>query len=136
MGDRRKKQKFKAKREARLEKQETENREWRIRKGLPVEETGIPRGAVVADQSQQAPNNSYSPPPTYYVDVEFKCRDCGKREVWTAKQQKWYYEVAKGPLFGTAVRCHDCRAKIRKQKELQREQMAEAARRKSESSKS
>jgi hypothetical protein len=23
----------------------------------------------------------------YYVDVSFKCRDCGTEEVWTARQQ-------------------------------------------------
>jgi len=69
----------------------------------------IPRGAVVADPSQQVPNNSYSPPPLFYVDKEYDCVDCGRREVWPAQQQKWYYEVAKGSLYATAVRCPECR---------------------------
>jgi hypothetical protein len=32
----------------------------------------------------------------YYRDESFTCRDCGVVEVWTATQQKWWYEVAKG----------------------------------------
>jgi len=32
----------------------------------------------------------------YYLDQEFVCKDCGKHEVWTATQQKWWYEVAGG----------------------------------------
>jgi len=71
----------------------------------------IPEGAIPADPSQQVPNNSYSPPPTYYIDKHFVCVDCGSEEVWTASKQKWYYEVAKGPLYATSVRCLDCRRK-------------------------
>lgn len=69
----------------------------------------LPLGAVPADLTQQVPNNSYSAKPLYYTDVEFTCRDCGKQEVWTAEQQKWWYEVAKGSLYTTAVRCRACR---------------------------
>jgi hypothetical protein len=76
----------------------------------------IPRGAIPADRSQQAENNSYDPP-HYYVDQPFKCIDCGKREVWTASQQKWYYEVAKGSIYGRAVRCRPCRQKHRRELE-------------------
>ena len=85
--------------------------------------TGIPRGAVAADRSQQVPNNSYDAPPTYYVDLEFKCCDCKTLETWTGKQQKWYYEVAKGALYASAVRCRACRDKVKAAKDIQREQM-------------
>ncbi|TWT62774.1 zinc-ribbon domain-containing protein [Rubinisphaera italica] len=71
--------------------------------------TGIPKGAVLAKRSQQVPNNSYDPAPTYYIDKPFVCIDCGQQEVWTALQQKWYYEVAKGSLYATAIRCRSCR---------------------------
>jgi hypothetical protein len=47
----------------------------------------------------------------YYVDRPFECVDCGASEVWTAAQQKWWYEVAKGSLYATAVRCRACRRK-------------------------
>src|ERR1700687_4130070 len=41
----------------------------------------------------------------YYLDVPFTCQDCGKDEIWTATQQKWWYEVAKGDVNSTARRC-------------------------------
>jgi hypothetical protein len=85
---------------------------------------GMPNDAVVADPLKQVPNGSYDPPPLWYVDKEFRCVDCGKEETWTASQQKWYYEEAKGTLYATAKRCHECRVKIRDAKALQREQMA------------
>jgi hypothetical protein len=90
--------------------------------GLP----GTPDGAVAADASQQVANNSYDSPPTFYIDIAFTCRDCGSDEVWTAEQQKWYYEVAKGTLYATAVRCRDCRNHIKDQKAIQRQQMSDA----------
>jgi predicted RNA-binding Zn-ribbon protein involved in translation (DUF1610 family) len=73
-------------------------------------ETRIP-----ADTSQQAPNNSYSPK-LFYEDMPFVCVDCGKDEIWTAKQQKWWYEVAKGNIQSTAVRCRACRNALRETK--------------------
>ena len=66
-----------------------------------------------------APNNSYGAPDFvyrgYYVDRPFRCVDCGKEEVWTGAQQKWWYEVAKGFVYTTAVRCRPCRRKKRDQ---------------------
>ena len=60
-----------------------------------------------------APYNSYGLPDFvtrgFYRDLEFSCKDCGKREVWRATQQKWWYEVAKGYPYATAVRCRSCR---------------------------
>lgn len=49
----------------------------------------------------------------FYVDQTFECRDCRKREVWTATQQKWWYEIVKGGLFTVAHRCRPCRRKER-----------------------
>lgn len=68
----------------------------------------LPGDAIPADLGQQAPNNSYSPP-TFYRDYEFTCVDCGGHEVWTAEQQKWWYEVAKGSIYSGAKRCRACR---------------------------
>ena len=75
----------------------------------------IQRGEVIlADQSKHAPHNSYDPP-TEYRDIEFTCIDCRVTEVWTARQQQWWYEVAQGPIHSTAVRCRSCRKKRREQ---------------------
>ena len=49
-------------------------------------------------------------PPGCYRDRLFKCRDCGTEEVWTAKQQKWWFEKANGNIYSTAARCRACRA--------------------------
>jgi Probable zinc-ribbon domain len=84
------------------------------RQGRMVGNVVIPQGAIVADLEKQAPNNSYSPP-LFYIDRPFKCVDCGKEQVWTASQQKWYYEVAKGPIYAQAVRCRPCRQKQRRE---------------------
>ncbi len=71
--------------------------------------SAFPEGAVIADLSQQVPNNSYGAPLLFYVDQPFTCTGCGKSEIWTAFQQQWYYEVAKGSGYPTAVRCRSCR---------------------------
>ena len=64
-----------------------------------------------------APNNSYGAPDFvyrgYYIDRPFRCVDCGKEEVWTGTQQKWWYEVAKGFAYSTAIRCRLCRRQER-----------------------
>jgi len=67
------------------------------------------RGRIKADLTQQAPSNSYGPAKLYYEDLPFTCRDCGAEQVWTAQQQWWWYEVAKGPIQSTAIRCRACR---------------------------
>ncbi|MFH0130672.1 zinc-ribbon domain containing protein [Variovorax sp. VaC1] len=54
-------------------------------------------------------HNTYGPLPVFYVARPFVCRDCGAQEVWTAKQQKWWYEVAHGHIDSSAVRCLACR---------------------------
>ena len=99
----------------------------RRRQKRDIANGGLPPGAVAADTSKQVPINTYGSPKTFYVDVDFKCRDCGSKETWTAKDQKWFYEVAKGSLHQTAVRCRDCRNKLKAAKELQRQQMEEEA---------
>lgn len=66
------------------------------------------------------PSNSYGVPDFvargYYLDQPFSCRDCGKEELWTATQQKWWYEIAKGYVYSTATRCRACRRRERERK--------------------
>ena len=76
----------------------------------------IPRGAELADYTQLNHVCPCTILPLYYVDHPFICRDCGAQEVWTASQQKWWYEVAKGRLDSIAVRCRPCRKKQRARK--------------------
>jgi hypothetical protein len=72
---------------------------------------------VAVDPTALVPYNSYSQPDFvkrgYYVDKPFVCQDCGLSQTWTAAQQKWWYEVAKGVVFSTATHCRACRQRRR-----------------------
>lgn len=88
--------------------------EKRVRK-LAVAKGVIPENRVPVNASLLAPTNSYGRPDFvhrgFYIDTAFTCKDCGKKEVWTSRQQKWWYEVAKGDMFTVATRCRPCRRK-------------------------
>ncbi len=72
---------------------------------------------VPVNAGRLARHNSYGVPDFvargYYVDRPFECAGCGRDEVWTATQQKWWYEVAQGYPYSTAKRCRACRRKER-----------------------
>ncbi|MEE4380083.1 MAG: zinc-ribbon domain-containing protein [Candidatus Competibacteraceae bacterium] len=87
----------------------------------------LPLGAVAANHQELSHNNTYGLLPFFYIDKPFTCRDCGSEEVWTAKQQKWWYEIAKGHIDSFAIRCRPCRKRIRDIKILQKEHMEELA---------
>lgn len=76
-----------------------------------------PAGTALVNVSLLKPNNSYGESEFvrrgFYIDLPFACRDCGKLQVWTSTQQKWWYEVARGEQNTTAIRCRDCRRKER-----------------------
>ena len=72
---------------------------------------------IKVDPEKLNMGNTYSSPPEYYYDAEFDCIDCGSHEIWTARQQKWWYEEAGGYFFAVAVRCRKCREKERERKE-------------------
>ena len=96
-------------------------RKKRARKLLVAEKKQTQRyrpfQAVPVNEELLAPSNSYGEADFvrrgYYVDIPFRCVDCGAEEVWTGTQQKWWYEVAKGFVYSTAVRCRACRRKER-----------------------
>ena len=83
------------------------------------------KGQVLVNPGLLRPTNSYDIPDfvrrEFYVDRPFQCKDCGKWETWTASQQKWWYETAKGDVWTVAVRCRPCRR-------LERERKANARR--------
>ena len=72
-----------------------------------------PVNAIAADvaELQHNPRAAYTLMPLFYVDMPFNCKDCESNELWTAKQQKWWYEIAKGSIDSVAVRCRSCRKK-------------------------
>lgn len=81
-------------------------------------------GGALCDPSRLATDNSYGVPDFVrrgcYVDVEFRCVDCGADGVWIAERQKWWYEEAKGGVWTRANRCRACRAKRRAAREAAR----------------
>ena len=92
----------------------------------------IPDGAIKANREEQ---ETVSIPemvkfPLFYIDKPFKCRECETIEVWTAKQQKWWYEIAKGTIETTAVYCKACRLEKKRKKQEQKEHMKEMANKK------
>ena len=80
---------------------------------VPTPPAPTPAGAVPVTVSALVLGNSYGMPAFayrgYYLDEPFRCLDCGSEQVWTAAQQQWWYEVAKGYAFSLARRCRACR---------------------------
>lgn len=79
-----------------------------------------PPGAVLADATRLAHNNTYGRLPRFYVDKVVCCRQCGMEEVWTAGRQQWWCEEAKGNINTQAVLCRACRHKERERKSAAR----------------
>lgn len=81
-----------------------------------------------------APYNSYGAPVFvdrgYYRDESFDCAGCDTTEVWTATQQKWWYEVAKGYVYSSAKYCRTCRRKERTRQDEARRTCQESLARK------
>ncbi|PYM14145.1 MAG: hypothetical protein DMD81_18810 [Candidatus Rokuibacteriota bacterium] len=79
-----------------------------------------PERRVVVNPENLRPTNSYGSPRFvergYYVDLPFTCKACGVPQVWTAAQQKWWYESAKADVWTTAARCRPCRIRERNRK--------------------
>ena len=86
-----------------------ELREARSEGRLINNEIIVPRGAVIADTTRQRSCSAIWTPKLWYEDMPFVCRDCGRKEVWTAEQQKWWYEHCQGNLESIAIRCGSCR---------------------------
>ncbi|WP_416053982.1 zinc-ribbon domain containing protein [Marinibactrum halimedae] len=72
---------------------------------------------IAADHSKLKSPSAIPRFPEFYYDVPFACRECGSSEVWTPKQQKWWYEEIGGNIETTAIYCRPCRIKRRLVKE-------------------
>ena len=66
----------------------------------------------------------------YYLDFPFTCKDCGKKEIWTGRQQKWWHERVGGIRESIAVRCRGCRLKERARRDEARRVHLEGVERK------
>lgn len=99
-----------------------DERERRIRRlielGLIKDASEIPDDAIPMDPDLVLPTNACIPA-VCYMDIEFKCSDCGKPDLWTADSQQHYFEILKASPYKRPKRCYDCR-----QKELARKTQA------------
>jgi hypothetical protein len=71
----------------------------------------VPGTAVEADLSRQTPWSLR--PVTHYYDLDKVCKDCGRRFIFFAEEQKHWYEELRLPLGTSAVRCPPCRKRER-----------------------
>ena len=96
----------------------------RISKAMSVEPWGqpdrVPAGAIPADQAKLLHDRTLGPRPRFYADKRFTCVECGMEEVWTAADQKWWYEEAKGKIATRANRCSACRRNSRLRRSQER----------------
>ena len=80
----------------------------RVLRLSPAQQKNHP-SAVAADHTKLSHINTYGSLPDFYLDKPLTCPKCGKREIWKANDQKWYYEEAKGHIDAVADECHACR---------------------------
>jgi len=86
---------------------------------------GLPAGAVRGDPRRQL--FCCDVPRYFYVDVDRTCRDCGAAFVFSAREQKHWYEKLGFRLDASAVRCLPCRRAFRRDKGFARA-LADASR--------
>ena len=88
------------------------------------ERAALLKGQVLVNPANLRPTNSYGTPDFvargFYVDMPFGCKACSKPQVWTATQQKWWYESAKGDVWTIAVLCRPCRLRERERRSAAR----------------
>jgi hypothetical protein len=124
---------LKARRAKRLDMFEQRRRQ----EGYAFSSPGRPTGAnAPVDTTLLAADNSAAVPEFvrrgYYLNQSFTCVDCKAEEIWTAQQQKWWYETAKGGIWTLARRCRLCRRQERARISEQRRVSAAGQQRKTE----
>lgn len=67
----------------------------------------IPHTGVRADPERHVGTFPYAV--EYYFDLRRVCRDCGRKFIFFAEEQKHWYEDLQLPLDADAVRCVGCR---------------------------
>lgn len=67
--------------------------------------------------------NTYGTAPKYYYDLVYPCLDCSKPDMWSAEEQKYWYEELGKNTNSKAVRCQICRCHTQAIKEEQKRHM-------------
>ena len=98
----------------------------------PEYQPRLPAGAVRGDISQQVFCSICHVPRYFYVDEQRGCIQCGKTFVFSAKEQKFWYERLKFNFHVQAVRCLTCRRKKRSEQAVRNQLLAASTKSKEE----
>jgi hypothetical protein len=80
------------------------------KEGRLVNGVEIPKDALPADPNSQNRGQGYAIK-FYYKDISYTCAGCGTKGIWTAAQQKKYFEVQKGNIYNVPKWCHECHSR-------------------------
>lgn len=69
--------------------------------------TNIPVGAVLGNPNRQVLYSAF--PKYYYEDIEKTCIQCGEDFIFSAKEQKHWYEDLQFIIYAECLRCISCR---------------------------
>ena len=97
----------------------------------PTYRPPLPRGAVRGNPERQNYCRAHHEPKYFYVDETHTCVQCRLQFVFTAKEQKFWYETLQFNFNSQAIRCRNCRKQRRTDAAL-RQQIATALKRLSE----
>lgn len=92
----------------------------------PAFKPKLPRGAVAGDVEKQV-FCEYYVPKYFYVDETRRCFQCGNEFIFSAREQKYWYETRKFNFHSVPIRCASCRRQRRSEHAL-REQVGSARR--------
>ncbi len=76
----------------------------------------LPKNAVAGNIREQMFCHMCHTPKYFYVDIERECVQCNQLFVFSAKEQKYWYETLKFNFHSSAIRCVSCRRKQRSDK--------------------
>lgn len=79
-----------------------------IRSECPKDDDEVifPESAIPADLRRQ---NYMTVPRRWYVDVLKTCRNCRRRFIFYAAEQKYWYENLRIPIYAACAKCPECR---------------------------
>lgn len=99
--------------------------DYRYDRHDPDFQPDLPQGAVRGNVHKQNFHPFFQTPRYFYVDVDRVCVQCGVDFVFSAKEQKYWYETLRFVFDSIAIRCPKCRGRRRTERAL-RQQMSVA----------
>jgi putative zinc ribbon protein len=81
---------------------------------LDIDYSTAIRADITAQDFSVAPRH-------WYIDARFRCADCGSKFVWSASEQKVWFETYRFYVDSQATRCCVCRANRRDAVQLRKE---------------